>query len=388
MLVTARRVVPLTLALLVTACDATKSSTPLSPQIAGPMAGVVIVAPAALQPANGAQVPDATQPITLMLKNASTNGPRPFQMRVQLAADGAFNTILLDLGSIAPATSGETPVPLPIRLPSGRTYFLRASAADGANASSWSGAVRFDVLLPIVIGTPTPVSPINGTRTTTLAPTLVVNNGTSSGPHGPLVYEFQASASSDFSAAASATVPESTSGQTSYVIPAALATNITVYWRARITDGTYTGAWSATGQFLTPLTPPAPPAPPAPKPGTVPCGPPYPSDGNAIVTCIAATYPDKLAAGISSDQRIANVDFLRDRIIEVGLCGGLNLGYNLKGGGPAISDDFVTQIINGVVHGFDIAYASKDTSTTLHLTWAEGTDPYYLKYPNGYTCGK
>ena len=40
-------------------------------------------------------------------------------------------------------------------------------------------------------------------------------------------------------------------------------------------------------------------------------------------------------------QRQANMEFLRDRIIEAGKCGGLDLGLNLKRGGPDISIDFL-----------------------------------------------
>ena len=48
-------------------------------------------------------------------------------------------------------------------------------------------------------------------------------------------------------------------------------------------------------------------------------------------------------AGVSSATRRSNMEFLRDRIIEAGLCGGLDLGWNLKRGGPDISVDFLAE---------------------------------------------
>ena len=35
--------------------------------------------------------------------------------------------------------------------------------------------------------------------------------------------------------------------------------------------------------------------------------------------------------------------FLRNRVIEAGICGGLNLGWNLKRGGPELSIDFIAE---------------------------------------------
>ena len=61
------------------------------------------------------------------------------------------------------------------------------------------------------------------------------------------------------------------------------------------------------------------------------------------MNCIAAKYPERLVAGISLGQRQENMMFLRDRIIEAGKCGGLDLGHNLKRGGPEISIDFLAE---------------------------------------------
>lgn len=67
----------------------------------------------------------------------------------------------------------------------------------------------------------------------------------------------------------------------------------------------------------------------------------YPGSGPALVAYIAARYPERLAAGVSIEQRTANMEFLRDRVIEAGICGGMNLAWNLKRGvGPAGWDPY------------------------------------------------
>lgn len=137
--------------------------------------------------------------------------------------------------------------------------------------------------------------------------------------------------------------------------------------------------------------PPAPEPPPAPAPPaepTPPTPPPAPSipcvsnDGWNIVQCVERTFPERLAAGISLDQRQANMAFLRDRIIEAGRCGGLDLAWNLKRGvGPHSIDALAWRHAGGFVDVVDIGAAYDDTSRPLELNWLivagpPGYDPY------------
>ena len=62
---------------LTAACEFSKSENPLSPTLAGPIPGVNITAPKALEPAAGAMIAGNSQPLTLLLENSSTNGLRP-----------------------------------------------------------------------------------------------------------------------------------------------------------------------------------------------------------------------------------------------------------------------------------------------------------------------
>ena len=97
-----------------------------------------------------------------------------------------------------------------------------------------------------------------------------------------------------------------------------------------------------------------------------------------------AKYPSYLAAGVSSSQRKSNMAFLRDRTIEDGICGGMQLGWNLKRGGPELSVDYITYHNGSRWIGVDIAWDYDNTSHAIGMTWGEApNDPYMT--PGGYT---
>ena len=129
-------------------------------------------------------------------------------------------------------------------------------------------------------------------------------------------------------------------------------------------------------------TPPPPPSPPPPAAG-VACASSHPKE---IIACISARYPERLVAHVDLATRQANMAFLRDRIIEAGKCGGLDLGWNLKRGGPELSIDFLAERLNGEVLGIDIAADYDNLSRPLELQWLLGTFPFFLEYPMP-TCG-
>jgi hypothetical protein len=144
-------------------------------------------------------------------------------------------------------------------------------------------------------------------------------------------------------------------------------------------DGSTTGPWSRTLGLGT-ANPPPPPPPPS-TGGAVACAP----NGPAIIGCVMAAYPDKLRAGVSASERQANMEFLRNRVIETGICSGLDFGLNLKRGGPSISVDAIVWR-----HGYDdiidIGFAYDDTSRPLTLQWIPVVAPNYLAYTPRPTC--
>jgi hypothetical protein len=115
------------------------------------------------------------------------------------------------------------------------------------------------------------------------------------------------------------------------------------------------------------VPPPPPPTPPTPPPPGNPCA---SNNGEFIVECIEDLYPERRQAGVSHQQRVDDMAFLRDRIIEAGRCGGLDLGWNRKrGDGPHSIDALAWRHPNGFVDVVDIGAAYDDTSQPLNLQW-------------------
>ena len=71
-------------------CETAKSSSPLSPSVAGPIPGVAISSPKLLEPGNWWQLQSAEQPVTMLVENASSNGQRPLTYTFEIATDAAF----------------------------------------------------------------------------------------------------------------------------------------------------------------------------------------------------------------------------------------------------------------------------------------------------------
>lgn len=248
------------------ACDSTKSSNPLSPTVAGPIPGVEISAPKLLLPSAGQRIGVAEQPVTLTLENATTSGVRPLKYTFEIAADAGFTNKVFSREGVEPGSGGRTSVKLTDSLATGRTYYWRAMAADGANSGPYAVGVNFDIFTPVVIQAPTLVSPVDGVKVAVTKPTLKVNNAARTGPAGAITYNFQISETQSFSAVVlNALVPEGSS-QTTYTATQDLAYSKTYYWRVRATDPATTGPWSVT-QWFQMADQPAPDPDPGPGPG-------------------------------------------------------------------------------------------------------------------------
>ncbi|MDQ3168812.1 MAG: hypothetical protein M3Q55_01595 [Acidobacteriota bacterium] len=279
----------LCLALLmgVTACETAKSESPLSPTIAGPLEGVVLTAPKALEPLANQQIKDKDQPFTVIIENAVTTSPRPFVMRMQIATDANFASVAWTRDGITPGENNRTSFRMPERLQPGRNYFWRVMADDGANQSEWSAPREFEILRPTKFGAPTPREPRNNEQISSTKPELKVANGSAEGPVGQAYYLFQVSDHSSFSSLkVNEETPQHGGGETKLRVPGTLKYSTTYYWRARISDGETTSAWSEIESFRT-ADPPPPTPDPAPGPGPDPtaCGAPYPSTPISIIKC-------------------------------------------------------------------------------------------------------
>lgn len=269
------------------ACETAKSANPLSPTIAGPMEGVTITPPKLLEPLANQQIRDKDQPFTVVIENAASTSPRPYVMRVQVATDINFSTVVWSRDGISPGEGGQTRFVMPERLASGRNYYWRAQADDGANRSEWSGVLGFEVLMPTFFGVPVPQEPVANVVVSTTRPLLSVANATAQGPVAQAFYTFQVSANAGFSdLLVHAQVPQQ--GGTTSITSDSLPYGQTYYWRVRVTDGETTGDWSKTETFRTGAAPAPGPAP-IPNPGAA-CGPPYPQTPLGIIQCQRSKY--------------------------------------------------------------------------------------------------
>jgi hypothetical protein len=236
--------------------DATKSSNPLSPEVAGPMAGVTISAPGVMAPNVGAQVDVRTQPITLKLRNATTNSVRPLSYLVEVATDSGFANKIFSRDGVPQDASGQTALTVDPLTPE-RTYFWRARAADGANTGPFTTA-SFTVFTPVVFGAPSLIQPVNDVATSSNLPKFVVGNAARSGPVGPIGYYTEVSDSTSFGRILAVYAVGETANQTSWTATAPFAPG-QYFWRSRAYDPSNNGPFSAVTSFRIPSAP-APPA--------------------------------------------------------------------------------------------------------------------------------
>lgn len=111
------------------------------------------------------------------------------------------------------------------------------------------------------------------------------------------------------------------------------------------------------------------------------------NDGDSIVECVASRYPSRLAAGVSHDTRVANMVFLRDRIIERARCKGLDAAWNLKRGVGPHSIDALAWRVNGRDEVVDIGVDYDNTAGPLLLQWiVVSGPPGYDRYTPAFTC--
>jgi hypothetical protein len=236
-------------------CEVSKSSNPLSPTVAGPIPGVNITAPRVMQPAPGQKIAVDKQPITLTVGNANTNGVRPLTYTFEIATDASFTNKVFSRDGIAPGDSGQTALRLPDALPTGRTYYWRALAQDGANSGTYTPTASFDVFTPIVIEPPVPIAPAENSTTSNVRPKFTISNAPRSGPVGAISYLIEISDTGAFTHKVAAWTFAEQPNQTTLDTPVDLVNSSVYYWHVRASDPTTTGPWSRTLGFATPAPP-------------------------------------------------------------------------------------------------------------------------------------
>ena len=326
-----------------TGCEATKSETPTSPNVAGPIAGVGITAPSLRSPINGAEVVN-TDPLRLVFSNAVTNGVRPLWYYIEIATDREFNARTYLNPKVLPFEGEQTSVVVEAKLDPEKTYYWRVRAEDGANSSEFSAVANFDMVIPVVIGAPTSVSPGGAQTLTTRTAELRVNNGSVQGRAGEVRYHFSVATDQAFgNVIYSGSAVRNASGSTS-LTTSELQANTLLFWRAYGSNGVASSGYSATQSFRTPMPPPSggggggggggglPPAPgsgtrtPDPAPGQML---PIPGYAEAVVYSVAAQYPGALRN--SCQESGGSWEFM-DRVVDALRQYDNRWGYNWKRG--------------------------------------------------------
>jgi hypothetical protein len=268
------------------ACEAKKSENPLSPSVAGPIAGVEISAPRLVEPAQGFKFKENQQPIRLTVENSSSTGVRPLTYTFEVASDSNFTTKVFARSGIAPGEGARTSVRLdPLEL--GRPYYWRARADDGANNSTYSSA-QFEMLPAPVLTPPTLLAPANNEQVGSRRPTLRVRNSQHNSAIGTVTYFFMVSRDQAFTQIVATGLVAEGGGETAYAVDRDLEYGATHFWRVRVSDGEAL-ADSTTQVFRGPGAP-APTPGPSPSPGPAPGGPCNAGTAQAIVNCERSKY--------------------------------------------------------------------------------------------------
>src|SRR5690349_6015493 len=100
-------VLAVAMAALGAGCQLEKSANPLSPSVAGPIAGVDISKPALLEPGQDWQIQPRDQPVKLLFQNASTSGARTLFYTLEVASDAEFKSVVFTRTRLEPG-SGDS----------------------------------------------------------------------------------------------------------------------------------------------------------------------------------------------------------------------------------------------------------------------------------------
>jgi len=247
------------------------------------------------------------------------------------------------------------------------------AAASSATAAAADGST-------LKVTAPTLQSPINGIRLDNLEPVFRVQNASArfAGTPETMTYRFEVQTMAGAVVATSGQIPSGAT-TTSWEIPTEQTLNTRYRWRVRAEVGTWKGPWSSFGEYLTVdyrgLNP-------RPADGR------WPTTGEEVAAYITRSWPQYLEEESTLNQRIEHMEFVRDRFIEAGICGGLDYAWNLKRGvGPHSHDAIAWRKPNGFVEVVDIASAFDDHSIPMVIHFAIVAGPSgYDRYTNHPGC--
>ena len=160
-------------------------------------AGVTLVSPQLVSPADGAQIRNANQPITLTVANGVTTGSTPPTYTFEVASDSGFASKAYTKDGVAQGANGQTSLVID-KIGPAKSYFWRVRTNSGSTPGPYSRVRGFTVGPEVILQAPVLGDPASN-ATVGESPTLNVNNVQRTGPAGQVVYRFEISEQSNFS---------------------------------------------------------------------------------------------------------------------------------------------------------------------------------------------
>jgi hypothetical protein len=213
-----------------------------------------VAAPGSVLPANGAQVLNSDQPLTLAVQNAVVSKTTGTTYTFEVSTNSAFATKLQTKDGVKEGTGGQTSVKLDA-LPAAADYYWHARATASGTVGPFGTTYKFSIGAAVTLNAPMAIGPLNGVQTGP-RPALLVTNAARTGASGPITYKFEIDTASTFSSIIVTGTSSEGAGQTGFVPPSDLPLNATLYWRATAIDAAngVTSAPSA-AQSFTPMQP-------------------------------------------------------------------------------------------------------------------------------------
>jgi len=205
-------------------------------------------------PANGAQVQNSDQPLTLAVQNAVASKTTGTTYTFEVATDSAFASKVQTKDGVKEGTGGQTSVKLDA-LPAAADYYWHARATASGTAGPFGTTYKFRIGPPITLNAPAPIGPLNGAQTDA-RPALRVTNAARTGQVGPITYKFEIDTASTFTSIIVSGNNSEGINETGFIPSSDLPLNATLFWRATAIDAAngVTSAPSAVQSF-TPMQP-------------------------------------------------------------------------------------------------------------------------------------
>lgn len=319
-----------------------------------------VTAPRLVQPTQGSTIATGSSPLVLTVENATATPAQPLTYTFEIATDQTFASRVFVQEGVAQGENGRTSVTVAAALAPGTAYVWRARAqttsAAGPSADPWgftTEAAAGSIATGAVLREPEVA--------------FRVGQGDRTGAFSTIAYRIEIGTDAALGNLVAVLTVAEQPGETRVAFNATLEYGRTYYWRVKAFDGPVESDWSPVTSFRAPSVR-------------------WPTTGEEVVAFVEQRYAAYLAPAGSLGERQANMAFLRDRMIEAGRCGGMDLGWNLKRGGPEISIDFLTHRVNGHVEGIDIGHDYDNHDEPLSLTWATGEFPFYATYQPAPSC--